>query len=63
MLRELQVTLDALQQSENSFVAQLQTEKQQVSRELGQLQTQSRYLQPKPSRVGKLMGLRRKPTY
>jgi len=62
-LRELQATLDALQQSENSFVAQLQTEKQQVSRELGQLQTQSRYLQPKPSRVGKLMGLRRKPTY
>ena len=62
-LRELQTTLDALQESENAFVQRLQTEKQQVSRELGQLQTQTRYLQPKPSRVGQLLGLRRKPTY
>ena len=62
-LRELQNTLDALQESENAFMQRLQTEKQQVSRELGQLQTQTRYLQPKPSRVGQLLGLRRKSTY
>ena len=62
-LRELQNALDALERSENAFVQQLQSEKQLVSRELGQLQTQTRYLKPKPSRVGQLMGLRRKPTY
>ena len=62
-LRELQNVLDALERSENAFVQQLQSEKQLVSRELGQLQTQTRYLKPKPSRVGQLMGLRRKPTY
>lgn len=62
-LRELQNVLDALERSENAFVQQLQSEKQLVSRELDQLQTQTRYLKPKPSRVGQLMGLRRKPTY
>ena len=62
-LHELQNVLDALERSENAFVQQLQSEKQLVSRELGQLQTQTRYLKPKPSRVGQLMGLRRKPTY
>ena len=62
-LHELQNVLDALERSENAFVQQLQSEKQLVSRELGQLQTQTRYLKPKPSRVGQLMGLRRKPMY
>jgi hypothetical protein len=51
--------LEQIQEAENSFMTRLQKDRQELSREIGQLRNQVNYIQPGAGRAGRLMNLRR----